>query len=148
VVTLLLVAAATGCGRDDDGKSSPPPAASTSASTSGFTVTDGISPEDLLACLQDAGLPAALDDATPMGVEAPVKGIEVKPLTGDGSGEQGVQLWVFTDPTAARDNRAYINLTEEDTPTSWVAGNVVVGFFHLPDDGDPQVAAVGACLPA
>ena len=56
-------------------------------------------PDDLLDCLEAAGLPVAATDTTPMGVEVPVEGLEVGPLAGNtgGDSEQGADLWVFTE---------------------------------------------------
>ncbi|MCW2764323.1 MAG: hypothetical protein JWO11_282 [Nocardioides sp.] len=143
---LLLVGGAIGCGGDESG--TPAPATSDAPTAAAFTVTDGTSPADLLACLQDADLPAVDKDSLPMGVEVPVRGIEVGPLSADGGDDQGADLWVFTDPAAAADNRAMITLSDQDTPTSRVAGNVVVRFFHAPDQTAPQLVALLACLPA
>lgn len=146
VPAVLLLAALTGCGGDADPE---PETAPSSSGPTGFTVEDGITPEDLLACLEDAGLPAVMDDATPMGVEVPVQGIEVEPLdTGRQGSPQGVSLWVFTDPGAAEENRPYISLTDEDTPTSTIAANVVVRYFYAPADTDVETLAVQDCLPA
>jgi hypothetical protein len=145
----LLVAGLAACGGDDGDK--PDAAAETTASASGdaggLVVTDGVDPDDLLACLTDADLPATMDDATPWGVDVPTQGIEVAPLDG-WDGDQGAQLWVFTDPQAAADNRAIITLSDEDTPTSRIAGNVIVHYYAVPERGDQQLAALDACLPA
>jgi hypothetical protein len=141
---LLIVGATTACGGDTV---APSPTATTSTA-GGFTVSEGTSPQDLLACLQQAGLPAVDKDSTPLGVEVPVHGIEVGPLTGEGTQEQGADLWVFTDPTSAEEHRAEITLSEQDTPTTRVAGNVVVRLFYVPDPSDPQIGALEDCLPS
>lgn len=144
VPILLLSSGLAACGGDGD-----PEAAPSSSDPTGFTVEEGITPEDLLACLEDAGLPAVLDDATPMGVEVPVQGIKVKPLDEGREGSpQGASLWVFTDPAAAEENRPYITLSDEDTPTSTLAANVVVTYFYAPADTDVETLAVQDCLPA
>jgi hypothetical protein len=146
---LLLATSLAACGDDGSDKSgstretSAPP----SGSSGGLVVTEGISTDDLVGCLSDADLPAVHDDAVPLGVEVPVEGIEVTPLDA-WDGTQGVQLWVFTDPAAAEENRVYITLSEEDTPTTRVAGNVVVSYYSVPTEGDAQLAALDACLPA
>ena len=144
---VLLGTALVGCGGDDsEGMGSDPP--TTAGSTgAGLEVSDGISPDDLLGCLADAGLPAELTDTTPLGVEVATEGIEVQPLDG-WDGDQGVDLWVFADPAAAAANRAAITLSDEDTPTSRIAGNVVVRYFAVPEPHDQQLADLDACLPS
>ena len=148
-VTLLALVSCSlvSCG----GGSDPEPQAhdSSSAAAAGLTVEDGITPDDLLDCLEAAGLPVAATDTTPMGVEVPVEGLEVGPLAGGTSGdsEQGADLWVFASSTAAAENRATITLADEDTPTSWVAGNVVVRLFHAAPGDDPQIVSLQDCLP-
>jgi hypothetical protein len=142
----LLATGLVACGGDDSDE--PAGGSETTASASGdggLVVTDGTSPDDLLACLTDADLPAVADDATPMGVDVPVQGIEVKPLDGR-DGTQGVELWVFADPASAAENRAAITLSDEDTPTSRLTGNVVVRYFYAPEEGDEQLASVDGCL--
>jgi hypothetical protein len=144
VPAVLLLAALTGCGDGD-----PEPEAAPSSDPTGFAVEEGITPEDLLTCLEDAGLPAVLDDATPMGVEVPVQGIEVEPLdTGRQGSPQGASLWVFADPAAAEENRPYITLSDEDTPPSTLAANVVVTYFYAPSDADVETLKIRECLPA
>lgn len=143
----LLLLALTACGGGGDPEGSGDDTGSTAAA--GFTVEDGITPDDLLACLEAAGLPVTTTDTTPMGVEVPVEGLEVGPLAGGTSGdsEQGADLWVFTSATAAAENRATITLADEDTPTSWVAGNVVVRLFYAAAGDDPQIVSLQDCLP-
>ena len=143
---LLLLGGLAGCGGEDD----PAPASDpTSSSAAGFPVQDGIAPDDLLDCLEEAGLPVTAKDATPMGVEVPVEGLEVGPLEGESSGDsaQGADLWVFQSGTVASENRVNITLSDEDTPSSWVAGNVVVRLFYASTDGDPQIESLRSCLP-
>lgn len=144
---LALLVLLTGCGGDDEPE---PDTGATPADgpATGFAVEDGISPDDLLSCLEEAGLPVVPNDSTPMGVEVPVAGLEVGPLDGTGGDSpQGADLWVFTSGTAAAENRANITLTDEDTPTSWLAGNVVVRLFYAPGDDDPQIEELRTCLP-
>jgi len=145
-VALLLLALAA-CG----GEGAPGPSADAqgSGSESGFTVEDGITPDDLLGCLEAAGLPVTGTDSTPMGVEVPVEGIEVGPLAGNtgGDSDQGADLWVFASAAVAADNRATITLADDDTPSSWVAGNVVVRLFYPAADGDADIASLRDCLP-
>ena len=143
---LLLAGGLAACGGDDESEPTPAP---DSPPAAGFTVEDGIAPDDLLGCLEDAGLPVVEKDATPMGVEVPVTGLDVGPLEG-GTGPdspQGAALWVFTNGADAEENRPLITLADEDTPTSWVAGNVVVRLFYAAADGDPQITDLKACLP-
>lgn len=144
---LLLVGGLAACGGEDG--SDPTPTADSTSSEAGFTVEDGITPDDLLGCLEDAGLPVVEKSATPMGVEVPVEGLDVGPLEG-GTGPdnpQGAALWVFTSASDAEENRPLITLAADDTPSSWVAGNVVVRLFYPAADGDPQVEALRGCLP-
>jgi len=131
------------CGGGDDVKSSKDPPSA--VGTTETLVYDDTSPEDLISCLTDAGLPAALNDATPVYVEVPVTGVEIEPLGDDP--DQGVDLWVFADPAIAEENRVNITLSEEDTPTSKVNGNVVVDYFYVPLADDPAISAVDGCLP-
>ena len=151
-VLLLGTSALVACGGDGSDGGSDAGRATDAASIAESTgadleVTDGISPDDLLGCLTDADLPALLDDATPMGVEVPTQGIEVTPLDG-WDGTQGAELWVFSDPAAAEANRAMITLSDEDTPTTRVAGNVVVRYFAVPEPDDQQLDDLDACLPS
>ena len=144
-VLLLLSGGVAACGGEGD----PEPARTSASSEAGFTIEDGIAPDELLGCLEDAGLPAEEKDATPMGVEVPVVGLDVGPLEG-GTGPdspQGAVLWVFTSGVAAEENRPLITLASEDTASSWVADNVVVRLFYPADEGDPQIAALTGCLP-
>lgn len=143
---LVLLVALAGCGGDDDPE--PESGAAPSGSPAGFAVEDGVAPDDLLSCLEEAGLPVVAGDATPLGVEVPVAGLEVGPLDGaGGDSEQGADLWVFASGTAAAENRAAITLSDKDTPTSWVAGNVVVRLFYAAAEGDPQIESLRTCLP-
>ena len=152
LTALPLLLGTAGCG--DDGPSSEGEEASEqtrspdASDDSDLEVVDGTTPGDLLDCLIGAGLPAALDDALPFGVEVPVQGIEVEPLGSTVGGDsQGAALWVFTDPAAAQENRAIITLADEDGPSSWVAGNVVVDLYYPAAEGDAEVDALRACLP-
>jgi hypothetical protein len=145
--SVLLVLLAAAC--QGDPESEPVTRATDAGVTSGLAVTDGIEPADLLSCLEDADLPAVLNDSVPFGVEVPTEGIEVKPLgpTDPGS-EQGADLWVFSDPATAEQNRGAITLSDADDDRNWVAGNVVVRLFYPAADGDPQLESIRGCLPA
>ena len=44
------------------------------------------------------------------------------------------------------ENRAAITLSDQDTPTSRLTGNVVVRYFYVPEEGDAQLAAMDGCL--
>ncbi len=116
-------------------------------------MTDGITPEDLVACLTDAGLQAAADDTTMMGVEDPHVKVEVDDLEGyDGQRRQGANLWVFADPEAAANNASYITLGGSDDPSNnrfAVSGNVV-RVFEIVTDAEPtsDEASVLACIPS
>lgn len=144
---LLIVGGTAACGDEKGGGTDPSPD-DTSTSAGGFTVSEGVSPQDLLACLQQADLPAVDKDSTPLGVDVPVHGIEVGPLTGEGTQEQGADLWVFADPATAEEHRVEITLSDEDTPTSRVAGNVVVRLYYPADPSSPEIKALDDCLPA
>jgi hypothetical protein len=128
-LTLLL----TACGDDasSDGGGDGGDAASPAAAEVTYEGTD---PDTLLGCLTDAGVPSELGDSVPLGVEVPVVGVEA---------EGGATLWVFQTDADASDNRFLITLSEEDTPSSRLAGNVVVRY----DDPDTApTAEVDACL--
>ena len=148
LVAPALVLLLTACGGDNGSEPDDGPT-SEDTDSGALAVTDGITTADLLSCLVDAGLPAVPNDSVPLGVEAPTEGIEIKPLEPTALGsEQGADLWVFADPTAAQDHRVYITLSEEDDNKNWVSGNVVVRLFYPAEDGDPQIETIRACLPA
>jgi hypothetical protein len=125
-LTLIAVALA-GCSDDSASADEPSPSAAA-------IEYEGVSPDELVACLDDAGAPAAIGDSVPLGVEVPVVGVEA---------EGGATLWVFRTVADAEDNRTAITLSEEDTPTSRQAGNVVLTYDYL--DTAP-VDAVDGCL--
>jgi hypothetical protein len=143
---LLLATALVACGGDDEDSGKDRPSL-VESSDPGLAVTDGTTPDDLLTCLTDASLPAVAKDSVPLGVDVPVAGIEVTSLEG-WDGTQGADLWVFADPATAEEYRSYITLSDVDTETSRVAGNVVVRYFYVPTEDDQQLAALDACLPA
>jgi hypothetical protein len=141
LTTVALLAAAapltlvlTACG-DDASSSGDGDAGDGAASPAAAEVTyEGADPDTLVTCLADAGVPSVLGDSVPLGVEVPVVGVEA---------EGGATLWVFRTEADASDNRFLITLSEEDTPSSRLAGNVVVRY------DDPEVAPtteVDACL--
>ena len=120
----------------------------------GLTVTDGITPDDLVGCLTDAGLDAATTDSQPFGVEVPVVEVEVTGMT-DYSGDtrQGAQLYVFADPAQAADNAGVITLGASDDPENnrfGVHQNVVrtMSIVLAPDPHTDDEAALLGCLPA
>ena len=153
---LLLALTLIGCGGDDDGTAEDSPSQPTSVSSSaggGLSVTDGITPEELVSCLTDAGLDAAVADTTMMGVEDPHAKVEVADLEGyDGELRQGASLWVFADPEAAANNASYITVGGSDDPSNnrfAVSGNVVRVFFMVTDaEPTSDEAAVLACMPS
>ncbi|GAA5141172.1 hypothetical protein GCM10023340_02420 [Nocardioides marinquilinus] len=95
---------------------------------------EGVAPDALVACLDDAGAPAAVGDSVPFGVEVPTVAVEAA---------GGATLWVFRTVADAEDNRTTITLSETDTPLGRLAGNVVVSYD---DPGTAPVEAVDACL--
>ena len=83
---VLVLTLAAGCGGDsgDEKTAEPRPTGSTSAAapdSGGLTVTDGITPNDLVGCLTDAGLAAEVSDSVPFGVEVPVVNVDVTAMT-------------------------------------------------------------------
>ena len=162
VFAVLFVTLAGGCGGDsDDGKSADPdPTTSSSSSPSssaaadeGLTVTDGITPDDLVGCLTDAGLDAAASDSVPFGVEVPVVEVEVTGMTDyGGDSRQGAQLYVFAEPASAADNAGVLTLGGSDDPANNRFGihrNVVrtMSIVLAPDPHTDDEAALLGCLP-
>ena len=83
---VLVLTFAAGCGGDsgDDETAEPRPTGSTSATapdSGGLTVSDGITPDDLVGCLTDAGLAAEVSDSVPFGVDVPVVNVDVTEMT-------------------------------------------------------------------
>jgi hypothetical protein len=157
--TLLLVLTA-GCGSDSsDGSAQDPPssepttAASTTAPSSGLTVTDGTTPDDLLACLTGAGLDAEVSDSVPFGVEVPVVEVAVTGMTDySGGTTQGAELFVFADPATAADNAGVLTLGGSDDPSNnryGVHQNVVrvMSIILAPDPHTDDESALLGCLP-
>ena len=165
----LLAALATGCGGDDSSTASDPagdapttPASSPAASDDGsepasedpgLVVTDGITPDDLVACLTGAGLDAELSDATPLGVEVPVAEIELSAMT-DYSGDtgQGGYLYVFADPATAQDQASIVTLGGTDDPDNSrfaIHENVVRALSIIVSEAapSPDEQALFGCLP-
>ncbi len=144
VAVLALALAVGGCGDDDDGD--------------GGSADDGGSrleadADALVACLGDADVDAAVDDARAFGVEADHVGVEADDLPSEllkydtGSGTTtGVDLWVFEDADAAQEWRTAIMLSEEDDEAGWVEGRVVVRWEYPVDREQPQAVAVDDCV--
>jgi hypothetical protein len=160
---VLVLTLACGCGGDSSDSDAeqttePRPTESTSAAgpddAGDLSVTDGITPDDLVACLTDAGLTAAVTDSVPFGVEVPVVEVEVAAMADyKGDTEQGASLWVFADPAGAADNAAVITLGGSDDPTNnryGVHQNVVrvMSIILAPDPHTDDEAALLGCLPS
>jgi hypothetical protein len=159
---VLVLTLAAACGGDsgdsgDEKAAEPSPTGSTSAAASGgggLTVTDGITPDDLVGCLTDAGLTAAVSDSVPFGVEVPVVNVDVTEMTDySGGTDQAAELFVFADPTNAADNAAALTLGGSDDPTNERFGvhqNVVrvMSIILAPDPHTDDEAALLGCLPA
>ena len=159
---VLVLTLGTGCGGDsgDSGNSTtaePSPTGSsseTAPAAGGLTVTDGITPDDLVGCLTDAGLTAAVSESVPFGVEVPVVNVDVTGMTDySGGTDQGAELFVFTDPTNAADNAGVLTLGGSDDPANERYGvhqNVVrvMSIILAPDPHTDDEAALLGCLPA
>ncbi len=161
---LLVVVLAAGCGAgpDHDPLTHPEPsptpttAATTAPATApaGLTVTEGITPDELLDCLTTAGLDATISDSVPFGVEVPVVELEVTAMTDyEGDPDQGAALAVFSDPEAAADNASLLTLGASDDPTNdrfGVHGNVVrvMAMILKPGTHTGDEDALLGCLPA
>ena len=85
---VLVATLAAGCGGDsgDDNAADSTPSTSETPTdetpeAGGLTVTDGITPDDLVGCLTDAGLDAEATDSVPFGVEVPVVEVDVTGMT-------------------------------------------------------------------
>lgn len=161
VTTLVLSVLAAGCGGDssddaaeDPSSSGPSAAASSTAASSGLTVTDGTTPDDLLACLTGAGLDAEVSDAVPFGVEVPVVEVDVTGMTDySGGTTQGAELFVFADPATAADNAGVLTLGGSDDPSNnrfGVHQNVVrvMSIILAPDPHTDDESALLGCLPS
>ena len=162
-LALALTGTACGSGDDDGDKASDQPSRSATSSTDpagsdeqssgGLTVTDGITPDDLVSCLTGAGLAAAATDATMLGVDDPHVEVHVDPFEGyEGPTSQQADLYVFADPASAQKNAPYITLGGSDDPDDRrfkVGGNVVLTFYVI-TAGEPSSdeAAVMGCLPS
>ena len=156
---VLVLTLAAGCGGDsgDEKTAEPRPTGSTSAAapgSGGLTVTDGITPDDLVGCLTDAGLAAEVSDSVPFGVDVPVVNVDVTAMTDYSDGtDQGADLFVFADPASAADNAAALTLGGSDDPTNnryGVHQNVVrvMSIILAPDPHTDDEAALLGCLPA
>lgn len=118
-----------------------------------FVVTEGTTPEELLACVEAIGyLPSPPWPAEPYGVDAPVVELDVYGMKGGVSGQldQAAYLYVFGDPATAAANAAA--LTNEDADQAGnqygVHGNVVRAFNSPPaDPPGAEEQAVLDCLP-
>ena len=156
---VLVLTLAAGCGGDsgDEKTAEPRPTGSTSAAapdSGGLTVSDGITPDDLVGCLTDAGLAAEVSDSVPFGVEVPVVNVDVTAMADYSDGtDQGAELFVFADPASAADNAAALTLGGSDDPTNnryGVHQNVVrvMSIILAPDPHTDDEAALLGCLPA
>lgn len=166
VAGLAVVAVLTGCGNDipaptgvaasDDAVPGGAPLdgpASPSVSPR-LVVTAGITPDELVHCLRDAGLTAVRTLSAPYDVHVPVASVEVRdlgaasPSTG-AEVQQRLELLVFADPLTAEEEYRAITLSHDPTETARVTGNVVVRWAVPPDQGgvDDPKAAVDECLP-
>jgi hypothetical protein len=165
----LLAALAAGCGGDDSSTASDPAgdAPTTSAGTPaasdgvtdpasedpGLVVTDGITPDDLVACLTGAGLDAVLSDSTPLGVEVPVAEIELSGMTGYSEDtEQGGYLYVFADPATAQEQASIVTLGGTDNADNSrfaIHQNVVRALSIIVSEAEPSAdeQALFGCLP-
>jgi len=155
----LVLTFAAGCGGDsgDEETAEPQPTGSTSEAApdgGGLTVSDGITPDDLVGCLTDAGLAAEVSDSVPFGVDVPVVNVDVAEMKDYSDGtDQGAELFVFADPTSAADSAAALTLGGSDDPTNnryGVHQNVVrvMSIILAPDPHTDDEAALLGCLPA
>jgi hypothetical protein len=174
VATLVAVATlAAGCNGDDSSTASDPegagsssasgssPASSPADSTSsapatedpGLTVTDGISPDELLACLTGAGLDAENTGSVPAGVDVPVAEIELHGMANySGDPDQGGYLYVFADPATAEAEAAVVTLggsDDHDNSRFAIHQNVVRALSVIVSEAAPSKdeQALFGCLP-
>lgn len=141
LATALLLAAACGGSSDDGDAATPDPTTTTAAAV--VPEGDGLSADDLEACLGEAGLAATVPDTVPLGVEVPVDRLDVA-LEED----LEASLYVFASEAEAEANRTAITLQTEDDQRNRVAGNVLLAYSIIPSYDPEGAAAVEACLPA
>jgi hypothetical protein len=99
--------------------------------------------QEIVQCLQDAGLDAALDPSTAFGVEAPHQQVKV-PIRSVLDNEFPARLWVFETPEAAEEARPLITLGEtEDSEKNRLIDTVLVSYGSIPNEDD--AATVEGC---
>jgi hypothetical protein len=170
VATLVAVATlAAGCNGDDSSTASDPEGAGSSSASSsvssstsssapatedpGLTVTDGISPDELLACLTGAGLDAENTGSVPAGVDVPVAEIELHGMANySGDPDQGGYLYVFADPATAEAEAAVVTLggsDDHDNSRFAIHQNVVRALSVIVSEAAPSKdeQALFDCLP-
>jgi hypothetical protein len=148
LVSLAFVAGA--CGGDDEDTTTTPTTTTTSGATgaTGATGEGGVSgtatADEVLACLQDAGLDAATNEDQFLGLESDYERISV----GDGAElDQAAEIAIFPDEQTASDElpTAEVALGVSDVKQS---GNVIWGIDAIaglsPEDED----AIEGCLPS
>lgn len=140
-LAVVLVLAA-GCGDDESASPTDEP-----SQASGIQQDA----EALVECLDEADIDANVNDATPIGVDDDVVGVESDEISGeastyDTSKPTGVDLWIFETPEQAEANRVAITLREEDDESAWVSGRVVVDWFYAVNRESAPSLAVDACL--
>lgn len=103
---------------------------------------DPIAADDLVACLEDAGLEPEDVDTIPLGVEDRFERYRVE-LAHEGL---SAELFVFESPAAATDARPAIALTNTDTERSRVVDNVVLDYSIIPSFDREGSDAVEGCI--
>lgn len=141
---VVLALALAGCGDDEDKGSDEPEQSGLEADAT-----------TLVACLDDAGVDAAVNDSQAFGVESDHAGVEAGDLPSEllkfdsGSGTaQSVNLWVFESGDDAEEARVAITLSDVDDDRSWVDGRVVVSWDYPVDREAEQAVAVDDCVAA
>ena len=138
----VVLAVAAGCGGDESDSPTERP-----SQESGLQQDA----EGLVDCLEEADIDADVNDATPLGVEDDVVGVEADEVSGeastyDTSKPTGVNLWVFETAELAEANRVAITLRDEDDESAWVSGRVVVDWYYAVNRESAPSMAVDACL--
>ena len=149
LAALASLSVAAGCGGDDE-TATTSPATTTTAGATGATgatgesgVTGTVTADDVLACLQDAGLDATTNDDKFLGLESDYERVTVA----EGDLESAAEIAVFSDEQSAKDelSTAEVALGVANVKR---AGNVVYGIDAAAEFTPDDEKAVAGCLPS
>jgi hypothetical protein len=140
-VICALAIALSACGGDDE---EPATTTSTPAGASGATGGVGavVTADDLVSCLDGAGLEATVDDSPVIGLE----GQHEKVYLALGDSDEAAVFAVFASAEAAEAEAEAFDALGGVANTQ-VAGNIAYGFDAGADETPEDEAAVEGCLP-